>query len=234
MGRATNKHIKSKNLIPYWGEPQVPSIDFSGVYIFARFPKLSGWWGWGLNTYGGLGDNSTTSRSSPVSIVGNHDFVSVINGNGTSVALKSDGSVWCWGNGAFGALGDNSATSRSSPVSVVGGHSFTKVLSSFGDADVTNYSSTVYALKSDGIVWSWGTNVNSNLGNGTANTHRSSPVSVWSRVRFSNLVSGYEFAFGHDVQGYAWGWGNGGNGALGTGTTYNRTSAVPVIRFIST
>ncbi len=32
-------------------------------------------WSWGSNTQGQLGDNTTTNRSSPVSIVGGHSFV---------------------------------------------------------------------------------------------------------------------------------------------------------------
>ena len=77
-------------------------------------------WTWGYNTYGNLGDNSTTYRSSPVLVVGSHSFVEIVGGYYHSLARKSDGSVWTWGYNTSGQLGDNSAVSKSSPVLVVG------------------------------------------------------------------------------------------------------------------
>ena len=77
-------------------------------------------WAWGDNASGELGDNSRTSKSSPVLVVGSHSFVEVYGGGYHSIARKSDGSVWAWGDNASGQLGDNSVVSKSSPVLVVG------------------------------------------------------------------------------------------------------------------
>jgi hypothetical protein len=80
-------------------------------------------WAWGLNTYGRLGDNTTTtSRLSPVSVVGGFtDWVQLSAGGLFSLGLRANGSAWAWGDNGNGRLGDNPITNRSSPVSVVGG-----------------------------------------------------------------------------------------------------------------
>jgi alpha-tubulin suppressor-like RCC1 family protein len=79
-------------------------------------------WAWGSNGSGRLGDNTLTSRSSPVSVVGGFtDWVQISAGRDHTAAIRANGTAWAWGNNGFGQLGDNTTTDRSSPVSVVGG-----------------------------------------------------------------------------------------------------------------
>jgi len=79
-------------------------------------------WGWGYNNPGPLGDNTSVSRSSPVSVVGGFtDWCQVSAGGNHSLAARQNGTAWAWGFNSNGQLGDNTATSRLSPVSVVGG-----------------------------------------------------------------------------------------------------------------
>jgi alpha-tubulin suppressor-like RCC1 family protein len=76
---------------------------------------------WGYNSYGKLGDNSTTGRLTPVDVVGLSSGVTAIEAfSDHTCALLTSGGVKCWGLNAFGQLGDNSQTSRSTPVDVVG------------------------------------------------------------------------------------------------------------------
>ena len=71
-------------------------------------------WSWGFNQYGQLGDNTTTSSSMPVQVVGpgGSGFLSAIKaiacGESHSIALMNDGIVWAWG--AIGV--DNWVTER--------------------------------------------------------------------------------------------------------------------------
>jgi alpha-tubulin suppressor-like RCC1 family protein len=79
-------------------------------------------WGWGLNASAQLGDNTTSNRSSPVSVVGGFtDWCQVSAGTSHSLAVRQNGTAWAWGCGNCGMLGDCTIVAKSSPVSVVGG-----------------------------------------------------------------------------------------------------------------
>lgn len=78
-------------------------------------------WAWGTNTYGQLGDGTTTTRTSPVQVSGFANAVAIAAGQEHSLAAKSDGTVWAWGRNINGQLGDNTTTQRLTPVQVAGG-----------------------------------------------------------------------------------------------------------------
>jgi alpha-tubulin suppressor-like RCC1 family protein len=74
-------------------------------------------WCWGENVSGGLGDNTSTSRSSPVqTIVFGTNWKQVECGYRYTTAIKTDGTLWTWGLNQYGGLGDNTIVSKSSPV----------------------------------------------------------------------------------------------------------------------
>lgn len=81
------------------------------------------------------------------------------------LALARDGTVWAWGGNDQGELGNGQFyTAHRLPVQVVG---------SGGDGVLTDVvavaagSKFSFALRSDGSVWAWGSNVNGQLGIGT-------------------------------------------------------------------
>lgn len=52
-------------------------------------------WLWGRNTEGGLGDNTTDDKSTPVqTIAGGSDWTQVAAGYDMTLALKDDGTMW--------------------------------------------------------------------------------------------------------------------------------------------
>jgi alpha-tubulin suppressor-like RCC1 family protein len=78
---------------------------------------------WGQNTYGQLGDNSTTQRLLPVAVLSplggaltNISQVSTYSYH--TCAQTSLGAMHCWGRNSFGQLGDNSLTMRLLPAEV--------------------------------------------------------------------------------------------------------------------
>jgi len=80
-------------------------------------------WTWGHNYQGGLGDNTTTNRSTPVTtFAGGNNWKSVACGKGSTAAIKTDGSLWTWGRGNFSSLGaGNGVAGRSTPVTTFAG-----------------------------------------------------------------------------------------------------------------
>jgi hypothetical protein len=159
-------------------------------------------WTWGDNVYGGVGDNSTFTRTSPVTTAGGGtNWSSCAAGQDHMIATKTDGTLWTWGYNFRGQLGDNTTTARSSPgTTVSGGTTWDKV-------HCSQYSS--YAIKTDGTLWSWGYNSGGILGDGTS-TNRSSPVSTAAGGTNWNDIGGYKdymIASKHD--GTIWVWGGG-------------------------
>lgn len=76
---------------------------------------------WGENTYGQLGVNSTTDRSSPTQVSSSCTNWKKISGGDTHfAALQTDGTAWTWGSNEFGELGRGDRVNRSSPVQILG------------------------------------------------------------------------------------------------------------------
>lgn len=183
-------------------------------------------WGWGVNAYGRLGDGTTVSRSSPVSVVGGFtDWVQISTGFQTSLihclALRANGTAWAWGSNNSGKLGDNTITDKSSPVSVIGGFTDWIQLSGGGLHSL--------GLRSNGTAWGWGGNAFGQLGDGTS-VSKTSPVSVvggftdWTQLSTFSIHS-----LGIRSNGTAWSWGYNTSGLLGDGTNISRSSPVSVV-----
>jgi alpha-tubulin suppressor-like RCC1 family protein len=131
---------------------------------------------WGWNSFGQLGDGTTTERHTPVDVSGLSSGVAAIAACEThTCALTTGGGVKCWGDNYFGQLGDGTTTGRTTPVDVSG-------LSSGVATIAAGYYHTC-ALTVSGGVKCWGANWYGGLGDGTW-TDRNTPVDV------SGLTSG--------------------------------------------
>ncbi len=124
---------------------------------------------WGGNTYGQLGDATTTQRTRPVLVNQNSGsalfgktVIAIKAGAHHSLALCSDGTLASWGLNANAQLGDNTTNNRSFPVTVVR----TGASALAGKTPVAlaagNYHSM--ALCSDGTLAAWGNNTYGQLG----------------------------------------------------------------------
>jgi len=138
-------------------------------------------WLWGYNGYGGLGDNTSVAKSSPVqTVAGGTNWKSVTAGYYFTAAIKTDGTLWLWGQNSFGQLG-GAAGSTSSPVQTVSAGNNWKYVACHSQS----YSTT--AIKTDGTLWMWGWNHYGELGLAAYTT--SSPVQCWGSGTNWKLVA---------------------------------------------
>ncbi|MCL6577174.1 cadherin-like beta sandwich domain-containing protein, partial [Kyrpidia sp.] len=73
---------------------------------------------WGGNSYGQLGNGTTTASKVPVQVTGLANVAAVSAGGYDSLALTSDGYVYAWGLNSSGQLGDGTTANRNTPVRV--------------------------------------------------------------------------------------------------------------------
>jgi alpha-tubulin suppressor-like RCC1 family protein len=159
-------------------------------------------WLWGNAACGRLGNNSTTSRSSPVQTVSTGtNWKQVSLGVYHSAAIKTDGTLWLWGEGFSGNLGNNSTLIRSSPVQTVStGTNWKQISISSGHSA---------AVKTDGTLWLWGCGKYGQLGNNSS-LNSSSPVQTvstdtnWKQVSLGGGAS----AAAIKTDGTLWLWGS--------------------------
>ncbi len=173
-------------------------------------------WAWGSNSFGQLGDGTTTDRLIPVQVSGLSGITNIAGGAEFSIALKSDGTVWVWGRNNFGQLGDGTTTDSHIPIQVSGLTGITNIAGGF-------YHSL--ALKNDGTVYSWGLNDNGQLGDGTT-TDRLIPVQVSGLTGVTSITGGHEHSLALKSDGTVWAWGDNTYGQLGDGTTTDRHTPV--------
>ena len=168
-------------------------------------------WAWGYGGAGQLGDGSPSGSDVPVQVSGLSGAVAIAGGSADGYALLSGGTVEAWGEDQEGQLGIGHAGPYSDvPVAVAGLSGVTSIASGYG---------TVYALKSDGTVWAWGSNREGVLGTGSASAYSATPVQI-SGLHQVVAVGGSPSFDGYAVEkdGTVWAWGNNSLGALGNGT----------------
>jgi len=64
---------------------------------------------WGDNTFGQLGDGTTTARATPTPIAGGYSFTSISAGLAHACGLSTSGEAYCWGMNNARQLGDPSS-----------------------------------------------------------------------------------------------------------------------------
>ncbi len=132
-------------------------------------------WGWGRNEAGQLGTNNTIHRSSPVLISNTGTWVNIATDYFTSYGIKSDGTLWVWGSGYNFAWGNGFGSVTVSP-----GRSSMLQLGTATDWSKVSaiYAGGAIALKTDGTLWSWGSNNGGLSGNNSA-ISTSTPMQVF-------------------------------------------------------
>ena len=181
---------------------------------------------WGTAANGQLGFGSASgTRSQPVPVQGNHQFVQIVGGSAHYCARTAQGEVWCWGSNTFGQLGDGTMDNRVVPVRAHGGTTF---------ASITAAAGTTCGLDGTGAAFCWGSGANGTLGNGnvsSVSTNRSlTPFAVLGELRFRELSAlGSGTVCGKTLTDRLYCWGSGISGTIGDGARNDRGAPTTVV-----
>lgn len=174
----------------------------------------------GDNTYGQIGDGTTTTASGlTLNITGSTYWIKLSCGTNNTLAIKLDGTLWGWGRNDSGQLGDNTVLNKSSPVQTVSGSNTW--------SEISCGNSHTLAVKTDGTLWSWGLNHLGQLGDGTT-INKSSPVQIPGNT-WSKVYAGIDNSAAIKRDGTLYLWGNNNGGILGDNTAVNKSSPVQTI-----
>ena len=215
--------LKGKKIVSVEGKYSMYAIDTEGkIYT------------WGYNKYGQLGDGTKEDRSTPICIseiegsaLKGKKIVSV-EGTFSMYAIDTEGKIYTWGYNEYGQLGDGTKENRSTPICIseIEGSALKgkKIVSVEGD-------SSMYAIDTEGKIYTWGYNEYGQLGDGTKE-NRYIPICIseieGSALKGKKIVSleGYYSKYAIDTEGKIYTWGYNRYGQLGDGTKENRSTPI--------
>lgn len=167
-------------------------------------------WAAGANGNGRLGDGTTNSRVTLVSVTNlPTQIISIEAGGGHSLALNLDGTVRAWGLNSNGQLGISNLVNQLTNVMVM---NLSNVVA------IAAGGSNSLALLSDGTVRAWGDNSKGQLGDNTT-TDRSVNIVVTNLAGVVAIAAGGQHCLALQSNGTVRAWGANGNGQLGDNTT---------------
>jgi alpha-tubulin suppressor-like RCC1 family protein len=183
-------------------------------------------WTWGANSYGKLGVNDTVSRTTLVrEFTSSNNWVQVDCGINHTAAIKSDGTLWTWGFGFDAQLGDGDRSTKLTPVR----ESTSSTNWKYVNASFHNTA----AIKTDGTLWLWGSDVHGLNANRKLSynnvTYESRPSQEFTSSTNWNTVSlSYRTAIALKNDGTLWGWGSNILGSCGVDDWKLNIIATPV------
>ncbi|MBW2255857.1 MAG: tandem-95 repeat protein [Deltaproteobacteria bacterium] len=213
----------------------VVAIAVGGYHALALKPDGTVW-GWGSNSAGTVGDGTINHREAPVQVCAANqiapctsfltDIVAISAGNRHSLALGSDGTVWGWGANNHGRLGDGTEDQREVPVQVCAPGDTapcTAFLTNVVSLAAGNEHSQ--AVKSDGTLWTWGSNEEGELGDGCVVdvdcADSWTPIQVGAETDwFAVLHGGSQQSLAMKDDATLWSWGDNGSGQLGDDSAF--------------
>jgi alpha-tubulin suppressor-like RCC1 family protein len=182
---------------------------------------------WGDNTWGQLGDGTTTDRLSPRAVTSGLKFRQLNVGLRHTCGLTTDGAAYCWGSNIFGELGNGWFSGFNDPhprpIRVRGGLAYRQVNA--------GYAHTC-GVTTNNVAYCWGLNHVGQLGIGTKTGPErcfgkepcsTTPAQVLGGLSFRGVGGmGLQHSCGVITDDRAYCWGSNFDGQLGDGTTTDR------------
>ncbi len=176
---------------------------------------------WGLNANGECGIGSYTNKITITKTKFLTDVIEIKAGKNHTVALKSTGEVFVTGSNLYGELGFGEQETRKI-------NTFRRMNLITNVVEIATGDSHSLVLTKDGKLFTWGSNIYGNLGNGQSQTQSNRPVEIQGiqNVRYIEGGKGYSLLIdsGNDV--YVSGLNN--SGQLGDGTQTDKSLFVKI------
>src|SRR5579883_2553145 len=184
LGNGTTSNTPNTTAVPVTGIGGTVTAIAVGGFFSLALTSNGTVWAWGDNSWGQLGNGSTSATNptivqvlkAPSSCGINQGacpltgITAIAAGRYHSLALDSSGNVWAWGYNGDGELGtSNSATPNSTVAIQVSGLSGVTAIAAGGQHNL--------AL-AGGAVWAWGYNHSLQLGRTTTNASDPTPAQV--------------------------------------------------------
>jgi alpha-tubulin suppressor-like RCC1 family protein len=137
--------------------------------------------------------------------------------------------LFTWGYGGSGRLGDGTIISKSSPILIGANGKSSNSPTQIGSSSWTAVSAGgthTAAIRSDNLLFTWGSNAYGQLGDGTT-LQRNLPVQIGSntwRIVSTGLSHTAAISFSRSL----FTWGLGTSGQLGDGTSVSKSSPVQI------
>lgn len=182
---------------------------------------------WGLNSFGQLGDQTSSSRFVPTAVVvtGTPVWSQISAGGWHTCGIQDDASLWCWGRGELYALGTGTIGNKNVPTKIEG-FDWHRVGS--GENHTCAIRRDDVTAANDRLLYCWGYNTSGQTGVGNTTSPVQTPQPVVSAAKWLDVVAGISHTCAIKDDLTLWCWGANGSGQVGDGTSSMRTTPVQV------
>ena len=158
-------------------------------------------WGWGLNYDNQLSSDDVEFIETPIQIGTDSDWVSVSVSRDRNIAaaLKADGTAWVWGSSQYGIVPSPDGESVQIPVQ--------ETTHASDWADIKVGYRYITGLKTDGTIWSWGTNDYGSFGTAVSRDAVTVPVQESTKASDWSAIDAYSGTAAVKKNGTLWFWG---------------------------
>ncbi|MDX6276400.1 MAG: hypothetical protein QOJ72_528 [Nocardioidaceae bacterium] len=176
---------------------------------------------WGANSFGQVGDGSTSPRTSPRRIGTSH-WLSVAAGRVSTCGIRSDRLLYCWGYNGFGGVGDGTTVDRTTPRRVGSAHWLQVTVGQSGTCGITT-SHKLYC---------WGNNDEGELATGDDRLFTPVPRRVGTSSSWTHVTAGFFHLCATTDSHRLYCWGYDAFGQVGIGADI-ASVAPPTVRTVT-